>query len=152
MCPFWSHWKHFPSLIRFVFSSSVIVARALVQPISIALGSRQCVRAFVHCSCVPPITLLPLSWLLSWMYSSCCCCAKLVHVAQLYGWSNLTQFHTRLLGSPFWNRSRVTHWSRLYPALLARYWNQDMKSSRLSLVMCNILSSCWALVLSVVSV
>ena len=72
MCPFWSHRKHFPSLIRFDFSSSVMVARALVRLMSIAFGSLRQVRAFVHCSLVPPITLLPLSLLLNWMYPSCC--------------------------------------------------------------------------------
>src|SRR6266702_582304 len=152
MCPFWSHLKHFPSLIRLVFSSSVMVARALVRPRSIALGSRRRVRAFDHCSLVPPITLLPLSRLLSWMYSLCCVRAESVQVLQLYGWSNLTQFQTKLLGSPFWNRSRVTRWFKSYPALLAKFWNRDMKSSRLSFVMCKFFSSCWAFALSAVSV
>src|SRR6266702_1265399 len=65
ICPFWSHRKHFPSLIRFDFSSSVIVAQALARPTSTAFGSRRRVRALVHCSRVPPITLFPLCLLLS---------------------------------------------------------------------------------------
>ena len=71
MCPFWSHQKHFPSLIHLVFLSSVMVACALVRPRSMAFGSQCWVRALVHCSQVPPITFLPLSLLLSWIYSSC---------------------------------------------------------------------------------
>ncbi len=152
ICPFWSQWKHFPSLIRLLFSSSVMVALALVLLRSIAFGSWQQVRVFVHCSLVPPITLLLLSRLLSWIYSSCCVRAESVQVAQLYGWSNLTQFQTRLFGSPFWNKSNVTLWSRLYPALLARFWNREMKSSRLSLTICRVFNSCWAFALSAVSV
>ena len=62
ICPFWSH---FPSLIRFDFSSSVMVAQALARPTSMAFGSHRRVRALVHCLRVPPITLFPLSRLLS---------------------------------------------------------------------------------------
>ncbi len=58
----------------------------------------------------------------------------------------------RLLGSPFWNKSNMTHWSRSYPALFARFWNLEIKLSRLSLTMCRDLSSCWALALLAVSV
>ena len=40
ICPFSLHWKHFPSLIHLIFSSSVIVTLAQVRPISIVLGSQ----------------------------------------------------------------------------------------------------------------
>src|SRR6266702_956134 len=152
ICPHWLHWKQSPLWILCLLSLSIIVALALVRPMSMALGLLL-LSAFLHCIQVaPPCQSPPLTLSLRNIYSCWCVHAAWVQSFHVTGWSNLIQLDTNLYGSPRWNMSRVASSSKLYPAFFAIDWNCDMNVSRLSPFIRRSLMFCWAFTFSTVLV
>ncbi len=152
ICPFWLQWKQSLLWILCCLPSSVMVALALVHPMSMALGL-QLLSAFLHCIQVaPPHCSPPFTLSLRNMYPCWWVHAAWVQSFHVIGWSNLIQLDTSLYGSPLWNMSRVASLSRLYPAFFAIDWNWDIYVSRSSPFILRSLIVCWAMTFSVVSV
>src|SRR6266702_2362351 len=107
MCPFWLHWKQSLLWILCLLLLSVMVALALIRPMSMAFGL-QLLSAFLHCMQVaPPHRSPPLTLSFRKMYSCWWWLAARVQSFQVTGWSNFTQFATSLYGRALWNTSRV---------------------------------------------